>query len=227
MAIKGMFVPEGIIEDRLQLALDYIRKEYREAADKSKTVLGYIASDQRLGKYEYGKELVKGLITTAKEPRHIEIKQSYDPNDRTYPGIYLNLADEEDQNSSIGQGVGDHQFVGDQAIFDDDGNEVTDIYSKRYTARYYLTILSDNKNETIGLYHFFKMLLITIGQIMELEGMQNFKVSGKGNTFDSRIPTGIHLRVITISLNYEAYSPDFYANIIPAFGGVTSSLISE
>ena len=227
--MSGMLIPEGIIEDSLQKALDHIRAEYIAATDKTKTLLIRMTDNQAIGTFNYSEQLVNSLITTEKDPNHIRIKQSYDPTDKNYRGVYLNMNEETEAMGSIGQGMGDHGLGEDQDVmyFDDDEGTASDIYAKRYNSSFYITIMSDNKNEAIGLYHFFKLLLVGIFHHLNESDIQNVKMSGRGVSMDQRVPSGLFVRSINFSFNYEAYSHDFYSRIVPSIINLTGTIITD
>ena len=230
--MAGMLIPDGIIEDGFQKAIEFIRNDYNDVVDKTKSLLVRITDNQTIGSFNYTEQMVESLITTEKSARHIRVQQGYNPNDRKYPGIYVNLAEENDDKSSLGQGIGDHGLGDgqDDGYFDDVGTPnatLADIFAGRYTANYYLTMLSDNRNEMIGLYHFFKALGFSIRDHFEQSGLQNIKYTGQSPVFDDRIPSGVYIRVLKMNFNYETYTHDFYKRVVPSTINLTGTIIES
>ncbi len=218
-ALNGILLPEIVLVDKINASLKLLRENYNEIPDKKQSGLALFAGSQKLGNYVLFDELIETIITSGKSPGHILVRHSYDLSDLQEPGAYLNFGNESDNLSSMGLGSGDHGLhYGPEGINDPEGHG--NIYSKRYDAEYYLTLIGQNKNQITMLYHFFKALVSSISLQLETFGLQGLKMSGNGMTTDPRVPPNLFVRVLTMSFNYATYSPSLFRETVAPWKGL-------
>lgn len=208
-------IPDIIIIDTLEIILKVLRDDYIAAVDKDTSLLKKIFEDLRLERYVFFDQIVSILITTEKDPDHIKVNASYDPERLKFPSIHVSLPSEQPGFAdSLGVGEGDEGVV----LNDADPNLATQYerqFNRGWNATYQIIIVSDNKNEILALYHLLKLGIVSTINHFELNGINNVKVGGMDlRGLDPSIPPGIFMRAITMSFGYESVAPGYFIETI-------------
>lgn len=207
---RSIVIPDLIIYDTLNSILDFIRTNYRENqsnGDTTQSLLYKIFNQLRLERYLFFEQAVELLITNPDNPSHIVVSTSYDPNRQEYPSVHISLPSESSQSGQDTIGIGEGDF---EPILNDVNTPTSyrKVFTRHYHATYHIVIVSDNKNEIILLYHFFKALLISSTDHFELSFLYNLKFGGQDLRFDPSVPPGVFMRAISMDFDYESQFPD-------------------
>lgn len=146
---------------------------------------------------------IKNMLadTFGDEKRPIEILIGYSAERNKFPVICIMLPNEENSPKQVGTTTGTHNF-----FFN---NETADMHQHTSQCTYNLLITSDNENEVLMLYHFFKTLMIAGIEQFHFQGLQNVYVTGRDVTLDFElIPMLSYHRSVSMTFHYENTHPE-------------------
>lgn len=151
-----------------------------------------------LDQFNYFEHFVRILENYNKEnERPMNVTLGWSPERMKPPNVSLLLPNEE----PIAEGF---NVVVGQQITDQDNNKWRDIYLYPYQVTYALLISSDNANETILLYHYYKTILMAGMEQFELNDFMKVRISGKDHTMQMDIlPSQFHHRTVDITFMYS------------------------
>lgn len=202
----ALTIPEIIILNSFKSVLKLIRKDYRDcvtAGDNTKSLLYRLLNGDEIQRYKLFEQSIAVFITKESDPRHLDINLFFNAKRAPIPTLHITLPSESEKNNSMGLGEGfrDPIYQGGQYI---------KTFNRRFTARYNLIITSDNSNEVVLLYHFFRSVLISLSPHLHLSGLENVKQGGGDIQIDPTIvPIGIFSRAIGIEFEYDVEGQDF------------------
>lgn len=205
-----LLIPDVVICNTLNALLKGFRDDYKArvaANQENRSMLYLLFNGVQLGRYNYYDNLKTILITTEEDPRHVEVKLSYDSGQAKYPQIYISLPSEADKNNSLGIGSGNQEeltFTNDEGL-----DEYRMQFSRRWSATYNVVALSDNQNEVVILYHLLKAFFIVATTHLVFSGLENLRIGGNDLTFRDRIPDKTFIKGITVNFEYEQIVPEF------------------
>lgn len=209
-------IPDITIIDTLEIILKAFRDDYIAVADKNDSLLKKVFQDLRLSRYVFFDQIVELLITTEKDPKHIKVNASYNPERYDELSIHVSLPNEQPGFAdALNVGEGDDGVV----LNNSDPNLATQ-YEKQFTrgwnATYHVVIVSTNRNEILALYHLIKLGLTSATNHLDLNGgLKNLKIGGQDlRGLDPNIPPGIFMRAITMSFGYESVAPSYFVETI-------------
>lgn len=205
-------IPDIVLLDALNKGIAAIRLDYNTVkgggGTDGDTMLGIIfkalPSVERFNAYDTA---VKLIITTEENPKHLFCKLSYDPNSSKYPSVHITMPSESDQNNVLGIGEGN-----EDELFDSITNTWRPQYIRSFNTTYQVVIMSDNKNEVIILYHFFKSLLISLYDHLHQKGLNNIRMSGGDISYSPNVPDRTFIRNIGLNFLYETSSVQLNIN---------------
>lgn len=211
-----MILPDFILVNSLNLALVALRNDYLinvSAGTEERSVLKLMFSElEQLGNYDAFTQAKAMLITTSEHPKHLLVRSALDQNFKGSPFLYVTLAGESDRNNSIGQGIGDNDYL---SFNEDDGTQSAKVqFQRRFATTYQLVIGSENKGEVVILYNVFQALLMILTSHATFSGLSNLKFGGQDVRVDLGVPDKVVMRAITINFEYEQKVPELAVKTI-------------
>lgn len=195
-----LIIPEIILLDAYQKALDFIRSNY--IANKSqpeKSYLGILLGNQNLERYEFLEQSRSVFITTNKDPRHILVNLFFNAQRATIPTIHITNPSEIPIHDALNLSQGFRE-----PDFDEDEQTYTPVFNRRFKAKYNIVFTSDNINEVVFVYQIMKSMSISITEHLNLSGLENIKISGNEISLKSDIiPSNIFIKAIGIEFEYD------------------------
>lgn len=201
MPSNNIIIPELIIKSLLTKFIDWLRMDYNGKPDKKKSYLYKFFKESGISKYQYFEQISKLIIAKQNDPRYIELKIGYNPEEVNFPSVHISMPSEQEGDGYLGNGLEDE--------YDEDTDEYRNIYTKNYKTTYDIIIGSDNRSEANLLYHFFKAMIQAAGVSLATEGLKNLTIGGKDMSYDPRIPSGIYFRAVTLNFEYETSIPSW------------------
>lgn len=208
---KGpILIPDVILHDALNAALDAVREDYDNASPKTDSLLYKIfGADQLLGRYNMYDQAKEIILATEKDPKFLKVNLSFNPNDTKYPSIHISLPGEQSKDNSIGMGEGDY-YQDEQGL-----TEYRKEFTRGFNTTYHIVIISDNKTTIIMLYQFFRTILISLFEHLNLAGFRNIVLGGSDvPMMNSQVAPGIFSRAIQMTFDYDTYAPEFVTKTI-------------
>ncbi len=209
----ALIIPEIILLQTFKNVLKFIRTDYNNsvsAGDITKSMLYRLLSGDEIQRYKMFDQSISVLITKEDNPRHLDINLFFNAKRAPIPTMHIMVPSESQKDNAMSMSEG---FKA--PIFDETVGEYRKVYNRRFTARYNLVITSDNLNEVILLYHFFRSILISISPHLSLSGLENVKQNGGDIQIDpSIVPINIHSRAIGVEFDYDVEGQEFLPNEI-------------
>lgn len=208
----AIFIPEIKIAQTLNNILTIIRNNHNDAianGQEDRSLLYLLFKTIELGRYDFYENAKHLIITTPQNPKHLQVKLSYDQNDAgNASGIFLSLASDSNRNDSLFIGEGDNA----ELVFDNvsDQNEYIKQYTRRFATTYQLVIITENKNETSVLYNLFRCMIIACTEHLAFEGVSNLKLGGQDLRVNMAVPDKLFMRAITMNFEYEVVTPEIF-----------------
>lgn len=204
-----LIIPEVTLQNSIEAILSFIRTNWSNNADKTKTMLYKLWNGVTYGRYDMYTQAQTVFLKTDDDPRKLKVRPSFDNELAGIPSIFINLPSEE---SGYADGLGIDEGEADYT-YDDDNLEYTKNYGRGFSSNYNIVISSDNRNEVILIYHTLRALLIPLFNHVMFEGLENPKISGRDLQIHSDIvPKHIFMRAITFTSSYRVNVDDFTAN---------------
>jgi len=213
-------IPEFIIFDALQKAINFIRADYKQAlanGNDKKSMLYKLVGSLGIEKYKYFEQAIAIFITADTEnPRELQIHMMFNMQRAGMPTIHITTPSETSGQNAIGVDEGEYQ---NWINLDEEEPAVAkttnSIFTRRYKATYDAVITSDNSNEIILIYHILKALLASLTLHLAGNGLENVALSGQDLTpFVDVVPKSCFVRAVRISLEYETSTTSFEAQNI-------------
>lgn len=195
----AIVIPELILKKVLDALNDYYWNNYLAAVedgDATKSLLYDMFGGLQIENFNYFDEIVEIFKNNyKKEKRPIKIKFGWNPEQMGGLNVSLLLPNEE----TIAEGIS----ILDGQTFDITNESFRYKHRYPYAVTYALMINSVNANEVMLLYHYFKTILISGIEQLELNEFKKIKISGKDHTMEMDImPLQGHTRTVDISFLY-------------------------
>ena len=206
----SLIIPEIILQDSVNKILAIVRADYGNVGQESDSLLYKILNGLRVLNYDMYEQAKTVILTEPnKDPRHIEVLLSYNPQDQRYPSVHITLPSEATgtgQTGVDGLGFGENDE-------DDNPSDVATEYSKTFNrsfqAVYNIVILSDNRNEVTLIYHLLKAGLVALNEHLQLSGLENIMLGGGDLSFKDQVPPGLFFRAISCKFFYDVNVPEW------------------
>lgn len=208
----AVFIPEIQIAQTLNNVLTIVRNNHNDAVtngQEDRSLLYLLFNNTLLGRYDFYENAKHLIITTPQNPKHLQVKLSYDQNDAgSASGIFLSLASDTNKNDSLSIGEGDR----DELVFDNVSgqDEYIKQYSRQFSTTYQLVIITENKNETSILYNLFRCMIIACTEHLAMEGIINLKLGGQDLRVNMAVPDRLFMRAITMNFEYIVVTPEIF-----------------
>lgn len=204
-------IPEIILYNILSYILKIIRKDLNENIEEEtifyKLFYGTNFPNLNLDFYSNAKEL---FLRDKSHPRYLDIRMFFNADRASIPTIHLNLP----SDSDIGGGLGvDEGYNGNN--FNSIENTISENHTRNFNAVYNIIITSDNSDEVLIIYHSIRAFLISMMDIIDLNGLRNPKLGGSDLQINPElIPPNIFIRNISLNCFYEITIPSIIKNKI-------------
>lgn len=219
-----MLIPEIILYHNIKSILDFVKKDYNDNVDKTKTLIYRLCKVDDYGlelkfyNFDYYEQAVKLLVTNqdVTNSRKIEISVGYNLNRKGLPSIHILLPSETSGEVGLGMGEGyaSRYVLSPEEV---DGDSTTGTTRTYYTnvskSTYSILITSDNSSEVVLLYHLLKNLLFACFPAFELRGIRDPKFGGQDLQFSNElVPPEIFHRNLSLDFFYESIVSSFDVN---------------
>lgn len=205
-----MIIPEIILERTLKTIIAIINDDWKQRGVKKpeSTILYDIfglddnGHELSYSNFNYLEQAKSILLKDNNYSRKLEVSFGYNQNRANMPTIHILLPNESTEDRSIGFDQDDDEEVG----FDnDDEMEYKEVFHHPFSAVYNLMITSDNSNEVILMYNFFKYMLISMFEHIELLGLRKLKFGGQDLQLsnDLNMNPGVFHRNLMLSFTYD------------------------
>lgn len=215
-----LLVPEVILLNSLQAIITKYKEEYQSKGDES--TIAKLFEGVGFEKYPFKEQLIKLLAlnkTKAEEieenPRTLSLDLLYNAKRDRYPSAYITLPSETPAQMTLGMGQDSDltlfQYDQEDPAQDQRG-AFHNVLTRRFTATYNLVIVSDNANEVVLLYSFFRACLISLMVHFNISGLVNMTLSGQDLQPYSEDMSRILTRAIPIRFEYTTGSFELEGN---------------
>lgn len=203
-----IFIPEDKLFFFIKYIVNYIKVDYEQKVDKNETLL-YIwfhrSENDLLGveQMDWYNQAVELFTRDNSHPQKLNIRMHFDADRASIPTIHLNLPSEQTNFNGIGVDKG-YQIGG----VDELQREFYEINTRAFSSTFQLIISSDNENEVLIIYHSLRAGIISMLDILDVNGIRDPKLGGQDLQFNPMIvPPHIFTRAISISFFYEVDVP--------------------
>ena len=203
-------IPEFVLCTMINNALNFIRTDYNNQSDKTKSLLCIMTTGPSIERIDFFNSMVDILIKKNTDARFLEAELMFNMKSESPPNIYISLPSEQPGQNGIGN---DEGYEPGYVVEDPTTHQGTyqAVFTRRKNVTYNLVITSDNSNETIVIYHFIYALLLSLSNTLALgPGFQNQRVSGgEVRPYAELVPKNIFTRVVSLYFEYEVSTVDF------------------
>ena len=201
-------VPENILFKTLESILRFLRQDLEQnESTPQESFLFKICGDEKGadGRFSYFKEAKKIFTYKVDDPKFLELTLMFNMQSIKPNTINISHSGESQGQGSIGQDTNSY------GVYINTDDSYQDTFGDRFNATYLLTIVTENTNETIIIYHIIKTMLIAFKAHFTFMGLANIKLGGQDIQIKSEhVPPYMNQKVITFGCEYQAYSLDIY-----------------
>lgn len=219
MSNRLVVIPEFILLNIVDRALNYLRNDYAEQEDKDKSFLNMVLVGNAIERYDLATQAKQVFIDNDEtNDRFLEVHLMFNMKREGLPTIHLTLPSEQTQTG--GNGIGSDEGYMNEIIVDTTYNEdgtinengsATPVYTRAFQSTYNIVITSDNSNEVILIYHTLRALLIALIPSISLEGLKNVAFGGQDvQLYQGLANKNMYVRAITVTLQYETSAPSIF-----------------
>lgn len=201
----SLIIPEKKLFDIIQYILNTIRLDFESNVNEKDTLLYQMFQETKFKELDidYYKEAKEIFLRSKDHPRKVEVRQFFDVDRASIPTIHINLPSDSPIFDALGVDAG---YI--PGITFGKETEISQVHTRRFNAVYQIIITSENVNEVILIYHTIRAFLISILDILDVNGLQNPKLGGGDIQFNADIvPPRVFMRAITINCFYEVSIP--------------------
>lgn len=203
-----VLLPELILKDAIDKALNFARQDYANTTDKNKSWLALCFKDLIIDDYDFFQQVVGIICTDVDNPRHFKGDLMFNAKKNNLPSFHITLPAESPTDNSLGIGE-----VEENNLQQSDG--FRQVFSRRIQTNYNVVVVSDNTQEVIVLYHLMRTMLIALLPHLHLSGLVNVTFAGQDiNPYRDLAPT-LYMRAISLGVQYETYSPSLQLDLYP------------
>lgn len=219
-----ILIPDIIIFNTFKTVLKIIRDDYKNnLTDTTKSLLYRLLSSNVIQRYDLFKEAVSIFINNTDDPRHFDINLQFNAKRAAIPTGHIVVNSENEKDNAINNSEGFRD-----PGYNDDGTTLFRTFNRRFTTKYDIIFTSDNLNEVILMYHFFKSISISLNEHFNASGLENIKLSGNSINLNSEIvPINIFAKALSISFDYDCEGQELFSNNINIFDIVGTQLIID
>jgi hypothetical protein len=224
----SLIIPEVILQDAVNKILSIVRADFLAVGQESDSLLYKTLNGLRVLNYDMYEQAKTVIMTEPnKDPRHIEVLLSYNPQDVRYPSVHITLPSE---STGTGQAGVDSLGFGEGDVDDNPADDATTwnpTFNRSFQAIYNVVILSDNRNEVTLIYHLLKAGLIALNEHLQLSGLNNIMFSGGDLSFKEQVPPGLFLRSISCRFFYDVNVPSWETKDVVKEINISGTVVEE
>jgi hypothetical protein len=205
--MSKIIIPEQKVKGVVDYILNYLKKDYKDAVDKSSSYLHLLFGDYSGNStYDYWKNSVALFTRGPEEPRAIETHFFLNRSRFSMPTVHITM--NADQNGPDGIGF-DNGWDG-TSFQPSEGIGSRDTGGREFNTRFQIVITSDNTFDVLIIYHTLMACLIGNSHLLTLNGLQNPTLKGGDIILnDQSNPSGIYARAIFLDCFYSIVAPSF------------------
>lgn len=212
MSVPGLLIPEFVLYETLKIGLNFIRSDYNNQVDKTKSFLYKLTQGIGLQKYNYFEQASHVFVINETDPRCINLDLGFNMQKDRPVSIHITMPAESPGQNALANDEGYHEQVYDS----EDSIEYSTVYTRRYKATYDIVIVSDNSNEVVMIYHILRALIVSLTTHLHLNGLQNLAYSGQDlQPYAELVPKTIFMRAIRLGIEYESSSYSLAKKLSP------------
>lgn len=210
-----MIIPENIIYHNIRSILAYVKKDYEEHTDETKTILYSLfkeddnGMEMQFNRFNY-LEQAKSLFVSspqATKSRNFLVTMGYNTQRNGLPTIHILLPNESKFEVGIGMGAG---YMDDEVC--EEENTVKEVFTNVQKATYSLMITSDNSSEVVLMYHALKSMMFATFTAFAHRGLRDLEFGGQDIQFNNElVPPEVFHRNLTLTFFYESSVASFVA----------------
>lgn len=203
-------IPEIVLLDVLKKGINFIRTDYENAADKSKTWLSLTFNGIVIERYNVLEQLVSILCTEVDHPRYFDGDIMFNHKREHLPSFYITLPSESmADGNSIGMGQTAELDIYEDTVVDQSivSTSLIEVYGRRMQTNYNIVIVSDNSMEVVVLYHFMRALLVGCYMNLVNAGLQNISFAGQDIQPYRELVPQLYMRGISLNIQYNTNAP--------------------
>lgn len=202
-------LPEIKLKKILDHSLDVIRKDYYDSLPNEQNSFLYkVFGENVIDNYNFFIQAKTILLKTNDNPRLLQTRVFFDRSRAHIPTIHINLPSETPNGDSLGYGLGNVD-----PLFDDINEEYSLSRQRCFNTTFNITVTSDNTHEIIIIYTILKAIMISIVEILEMNGLRNPKISARDLMILDTTPP-LYMRVLALEVWYEFNVPGLDFNKI-------------
>jgi len=198
-------IPEILLFNIIKAILRTIREDLANNIDEKNTLFyklfyGTKFNDINLDFYANAKDI---FSRDKSHPRYLDLRMFFNADRAEIPTIHLNLPSESD----IGGGIGvDAGYNGTN--YDPINKTISQNHTRSFNSVYNIIITSDNSDEVLIIYHALKAFIVSMLDIIDLNGLRNPKLGGADLQINPElIPPHVFIRAISLNCFYELTVP--------------------
>jgi len=198
-------IPEILLYNVIDTILKTIRRDLLDNVEEKNTIFyklfyGTKFENLNLDFYSNAKDI---FSRDKSHPRFLDLRMFFNADRANIPTIHLNLPSESD----IGGGIGvDEGYNGTN--YDPISQTISQNHTRAFNTVYNIIITSDNSDEVIIIYHALRAFMISMLDIIDLNGLKNPKLGGADLQINPElIPPHIFIRAISLNCFYELTIP--------------------
>lgn len=198
-------IPEILLYNVIDTILKTIRKDLLDNVEEKNTIFyklfyGTKFENLNLDFYSNAKDI---FSRDKSHPRFLDLRMFFNADRANIPTIHLNLPSESD----IGGGVGvDAGYNGTN--YDPISQTISQNHTRTFNTIYNIIITSDNSDEVLIIYHALRAFMVSLLDIIDLNGLRNPKLGGADLQINPElIPPHIFIRAISLNCFYELTIP--------------------
>lgn len=196
----AIVIPEVVLIRILNALNKHYWEDYQtNLADPTKSLYYNMFGGLEIDGFNYFENAVEIFTNHFKvHQKPMTIQLGYSPARMKNPSVSLLLPNEE----VIGEGI--NVTVGMESMTNINGDVVyRETRSYPYKCTYAILISSENANEVMILYHYFKSILLAAMEQFELEDWGEIRISGKDHTMMlDLLPEQMHHRTVDFTFSY-------------------------
>lgn len=231
-------LPEIILLDTINAAINFVRADYNGRTDKTKTFLHLLLNGAALERYDLFNQAAQVICGAEDSPRFFQIDLAFNMTRNSLPSAHITLPSEQTaQGNGMGsdenyrEGIMDANGAGAfnadfSSSFDAPGfATIRPVFSRNISSTYNIVLMSDNSNEVILLYHFLRAICLSLIPHFHIKGLKNISFGGQDLQPYDGLGQNIHMRALTISLQYDTFTPSIFPEELINTISVTSKAI--
>jgi hypothetical protein len=211
-------VPEIILLEVINKGIAFVRKDYEDASDKTKSWLNIAFNGVVIERYDLLKEIVAMVCTPIDHPRYFEGDLMFNPKKNKVPAFHIQMpAETPSDGNSIGMGQDSATEIYNDTVQDAEivSTDVREVFSRRIQTNYNVVVVSDNPMETVVLYHFLKAILMASVLELVTNGLEQITFAGQDIQPYRELDHQFYMRAVSLGLQYTSSVPSMVTFTFP------------